>query len=226
MTSDTNKDYTKQLMFTVVLPSQDDFKKPINKNAMCWHRCISVFAYNDCTTCNIGVNIFDNPYDAVYYVEDYIKLTGPSEADRVRKLLELFKEDMGDASVKAFLFNYKEYSRLNPDIDAWAVQYYPCEYIPRELLGKPHPYKIIKDCKCDYCEQERANLIKAKSGLLPEEQEIMDHLVEAWNAFIRLPMQHASDESEFCVSIHKLEYLLGIRIVRRERPEYWVNESV
>jgi hypothetical protein len=86
----------------------------------------------------------------------------------------------------------------------------------------PHPYEIVKGCNCGYCRQEQELL---DSGLTKDEKKVMDHLTDAWNMFMQLPIQHGSDVPEFQQSIHQLQYLLGMRLVRRAHPKFWVNED-
>jgi hypothetical protein len=88
--------------------------------------------------------------------------------------------------------------------------------------AKPHPYKIVEDCYCGYCCQERELL---NSGLTKGEKKIMDHLADAWNSFEQLHIQHGEDIPEFRRSIRSLQHLLGMRIVRRTHPTFWRNEE-
>lgn len=61
----------------------------------------------------------------------------------------------------------------------------------------------------------------SNGGLLPEEQEVMDCLVSAWNKFVVLEKQHPCDINEFGDSIHRLQGILALRPLRRCYPEYW-----
>lgn len=61
-------------------------------------------------------------------------------------------------------------------------------------------------------------------GLTPEEHEIMQHLIKAWNKFNRLDPQHGDDKEEFRHSIHRLQHLLMIRPTRRNYKGYHLNE--
>ena len=63
-----------------------------------------------------------------------------------------------------------------------------------------------------------------ETGLTPAEQAVMDHLVAAWNGFVDLPVQHPSDKPEFASALHRIQYLLGMRVVRREHGG-WTNEE-
>lgn len=49
----------------------------------------------------------------------------------------------------------------------------------------------------------------------PNEREVIDHLVNAWNAFVALPVEHPDDVSEFRRSLHHLQALILMRSGRR-----------
>jgi hypothetical protein len=66
--------------------------------------------------------------------------------------------------------------------------------------------------------------IDAKSGLTDTELKIMDHLVEAYCDFRKLPYpRRLEDErmAEFVVHIHALQRILGQRVLSREHLHYW-----
>lgn len=52
--------------------------------------------------------------------------------------------------------------------------------------------------------------------MTPAEREVFDRLVEAWNAFLLLPNEHADDNDEFRYSIHILQRQILARSARRE----------
>ena len=60
-------------------------------------------------------------------------------------------------------------------------------------------------------------------GLTPEEGEVMDCLIEAWNAFVNLPIQHPDDHDEFRHALHQIQNIVGMRVVRRNFKD-WTNE--
>lgn len=62
-------------------------------------------------------------------------------------------------------------------------------------------------------------------GLTVGEGVVMDALIQAWNAYADLPVEHPSDRSEFCDAIHRCQDLLAVRIARRHFPEGWVIQS-
>lgn len=61
------------------------------------------------------------------------------------------------------------------------------------------------------------------TGLTPSEQAVMDSLVDAWNNYNILP---SSDDEKrvFADSIHKLQRMLAVRIVRRDYPDGWTQK--
>lgn len=75
-------------------------------------------------------------------------------------------------------------------------------------------YKEIKDCILIRHEEDDDD------GLTPEERKAMLHLVEVWNNFVKLPIQHNDDISEFRHGIHRLQHLLMIRPTRRNYKAY------
>ena len=51
-----------------------------------------------------------------------------------------------------------------------------------------------------------------------KEQEIMDKIIEIHNMYIELEKTHPSDLPEWVNSIHDLQKIMGMRILRREYP--------
>lgn len=64
-----------------------------------------------------------------------------------------------------------------------------------------------------------------KTGLSASEEKVMDSLIEAWNGFIKLPIQHPSEKKEFEHHTHILQGLLAIRSTRRDHPKGWFNSE-
>ena len=58
-------------------------------------------------------------------------------------------------------------------------------------------------------------------NLTEEEKEVLDHLKNAWNAFMNLDNKHPSDNSEFQRAIHLAQQKIGMRIARRADPDMW-----
>lgn len=51
--------------------------------------------------------------------------------------------------------------------------------------------------------------------LTEKENEVMAHLVSAWNAFVDLPIQHGDDLTEFRHGIHRLQEKVLARPTRK-----------
>lgn len=60
-----------------------------------------------------------------------------------------------------------------------------------------------------------------KDGLTDQEGKVMDALINAWDAFMKLDRQHPSEVNDFADGIHRCQDLLAVRIARREYPEGW-----
>lgn len=59
------------------------------------------------------------------------------------------------------------------------------------------------------------------SDLTDLEQAVMNRLVEAWNAYTRLPAQHGDDNDEFRHGIHRLQEKILARPTRKRMNERW-----
>lgn len=71
----------------------------------------------------------------------------------------------------------------------------------------------------------------AESGMNPLEQDVMDHLLAAWETYLALIEQcpeqnHSDDLGEFRAAIHACQSQLVTRIVRRDYPGYWRHSSL
>lgn len=53
------------------------------------------------------------------------------------------------------------------------------------------------------------------------ETEILDNLVAAWNAFVKLQVTHPMELGDFCDGIHRCQYVLMAREARRSRPDIY-----
>lgn len=51
--------------------------------------------------------------------------------------------------------------------------------------------------------------------LTQKEQDVIDHLVRSWNAFLDLPIQHSDDITEFRHGIHRLQEKVLARPTRK-----------
>jgi len=58
-----------------------------------------------------------------------------------------------------------------------------------------------------------------KDGLTTREGIVMDHLVDAWNEFMNLERQHPDEVDDFRNGLHRCQYALTMRILRRDYPE-------
>jgi hypothetical protein len=56
-----------------------------------------------------------------------------------------------------------------------------------------------------------------------KEQKIMDLLVEAHNNFIELDITHPMEITEWVSNLHKLQDLLGSRVLRRDYPDVFTS---
>lgn len=55
--------------------------------------------------------------------------------------------------------------------------------------------------------------------LTPEEKEVLNKLIEAHNLFVALP--ESKNGEEWCDAFHKLQDLVGLRLLRRIHPEIY-----
>lgn len=60
---------------------------------------------------------------------------------------------------------------------------------------------------------------KKLKGFTDKEQKIMNLLVEAHNNFLTLDQTHPTETIDWMNGIHKLQDLLGCRVLRRDYPE-------
>jgi hypothetical protein len=54
-----------------------------------------------------------------------------------------------------------------------------------------------------------------------KEKSVLKNLVEAWNNYVHLEIQHMDDLQQFRHHLHQLQYILGIRATRRDYPEIY-----
>jgi hypothetical protein len=62
-----------------------------------------------------------------------------------------------------------------------------------------------------------------KKPFTDKEQKIIDLLAEAHNNFIELNRTHPMEMTEWVSSLHKLQDLLGARVLRRDYPETFTS---
>jgi hypothetical protein len=68
--------------------------------------------------------------------------------------------------------------------------------------------------------------IDETSGFTPLEKECHDNLMKAYGNFIEMERQHPDEMRDFVDSIHRLQDLLAVRIVRRCFPAYWPTHKI
>lgn len=73
--------------------------------------------------------------------------------------------------------------------------------------------------------EAHAKRINKKSGLTPLENEVMEHIKRAVEIFATLPSTHLDEENDFVDAIHKLQSIVGMRVLRRDYPNYWLNKG-
>jgi hypothetical protein len=54
-----------------------------------------------------------------------------------------------------------------------------------------------------------------------EENEIVELLGKAYKLFVHLEPQHPDETNDFMDGLHRLQYVMGMRILRRELPEMY-----
>jgi hypothetical protein len=54
-----------------------------------------------------------------------------------------------------------------------------------------------------------------------EEEEVMGLLIKAHTLFANLPETHPMEKQEWVLSFHKLQDILGSRVLRRDYPDYF-----
>jgi hypothetical protein len=93
--------------------------------------------------------------------------------------------------------------------------------------------ELMTECSdgwlCEGCDMETSDDIllcrfSDRSGFNAYEQKCMDHLIDAYHAFLVLPLTHPDERRDFVSSLHRLQDLLAVRIVRRMYSDYWVND--
>lgn len=60
--------------------------------------------------------------------------------------------------------------------------------------------------------------LKEKEPFTDGEKEIMNHIVSAHNKFVGLERTHPMEIQEWVDAIHRLQDLLGARVLRRDYP--------
>lgn len=55
-----------------------------------------------------------------------------------------------------------------------------------------------------------------ENKLTEEEKKVVALSADLWNAFIALPVQHPSDQQDFCNAIHTIQRIIGARPMMRK----------
>lgn len=63
--------------------------------------------------------------------------------------------------------------------------------------------------------------MSADNGLTDDEQIVMDKLMDAYSAFIRLAREHPDEMRDFVDGVHRCQDVLAVRICRRIYPKGW-----
>lgn len=64
------------------------------------------------------------------------------------------------------------------------------------------------------------------SQLTDEERAVLDKLAEAWNLFVKLPVQHPMHGQEFAHAIHAAQRLVMSRPVARTEEGFYYSSRV
>ena len=72
-----------------------------------------------------------------------------------------------------------------------------------------------------FCTEKKIEPVSLTTGLTPEEDVILDHLVQAWTGFIKLEKQHPNEFDDFAKAMNQCQSTLAMRAVRRTWPEGW-----
>lgn len=64
------------------------------------------------------------------------------------------------------------------------------------------------------------------NGFTEKELEIINKIVEIHSLYILLEKMHPSDLPEWVNSIHNLQKIMGMRILRREFPEIFFSKKI
>jgi hypothetical protein len=62
---------------------------------------------------------------------------------------------------------------------------------------------------------------KNRSGFTQSEQVVMDKLMECYQAFIDMDREHPDEMRDFVDGVHRIQGVLGMRVLRRMYPKGW-----
>ena len=57
--------------------------------------------------------------------------------------------------------------------------------------------------------------------MTPEEREAMQHLVDFWNAYIKLIGNDQHSVTKVMHAMHEIQGVMAIRVMRRQETGYW-----
>lgn len=95
----------------------------------------------------------------------------------------------------------------------------------RLLITSENSITQVPDHFIDKIINENKDTKQMKDGLTPEEDEIMNSLVNAWNKYVKLEVMHPSDNDDFIRGIHLCQYVLSMRILRRDYPNRYPTHN-
>ena len=106
------------------------------------------------------------------------------------------------------------------------------KYVPKEEVPIEHSPLIdalLQAAEGDFTAFDEADRViekrdleeAASAALTHDEREVINHLADAWNAFIELPRMKESDMGEFKQAIHGAQLLIAARVARRVDPDVW-----
>lgn len=58
-----------------------------------------------------------------------------------------------------------------------------------------------------------------------EEKAVLDHIVAAWDLFLRLPGKHPNDDEDFSKAVSQLQMIMAFRVAARVAPEVFGNPA-
>lgn len=67
---------------------------------------------------------------------------------------------------------------------------------------------------------------KNECGFMDDEQVVMDKLIECYKSFIDLDHEHPDEMRDFVDGVHRIQDVLGMRVLRRVYPNGWPTYKV
>jgi transcriptional regulator with XRE-family HTH domain len=76
------------------------------------------------------------------------------------------------------------------------------------------------ECSIDFLLGHNVKIVGDRDdGLTEAEGVIMDGIAHIWNKFSKLEKHHPAETNDFVDGIHKCQYVLGMRVLRRNYPK-------